>query len=549
MRNRRLLLTGLVASALSVLAGTAGAATVPFAHTGAPQSWTVPEGVKSATFDLFGSAGLGPFGGSGARVRSTIPVVPGERLLIYVGGNRTPIPVRGGFNGGGDGSSGSMGGGATDVRRGPALADRILIAGGGGGSGGEFTTSGFAENSSPDGSSAGGAAGQDGKTGPNQGSGGGGGGATSSSGGSGGAAGPGTGPIPPEQGCCFEPGSAGAPGTLGQGGAGGAEQKQAGAGAGGGGGGLYGGGGGGAGGSIRASNPPGEGGGGGGGSSLASKPEDVTIERSSAQGGQGFASVTFVEVSDLRTFIFIANQTATKGSAIVSVKNPGPGLATGVVLDVRLPDGARNTRVQSGTNFPCVASSSTSYRCTTDEFPKGDEDPSFFWTRSGSATQTISAAVRHGGGDPSPLNNTARYTFGKSSAPVLGSLGLTPSSFKAAASGPAFVAKVGGTRVSFVVSAASRAEFTVQRKSKGRLAARRCRTQTATNRNKPACVRWINVKGSFIVAAKKGTNDFTFRGRIGGKALKPGNYRLNGQATDKTNNKSAVKRKSFRIVK
>ena len=63
-----------------------------------------------------------------------------------------------------------------------------------------------------------------------------------------------------------------------------------------------------------------------------------------------------------------------------------------------------------------------------------------------------------------------------------------------------------------------------------------------------ACVRWGKVKGAFTVPAKAGANKIKFRGRIGGKKLKPGRYRLNMQATDTTGKKSKVSRRRFRIV-
>ncbi len=132
--------------------------------------------------------------------------------------------------------------------------------------------------------------------------------------------------------------------------------------------------------------------------------------------------------------------------------------------------------------------------------------------------------------------------------PVLGALSMSSSVFQAAGSGPAFTARV-GTKVSFTLSEPGSVKFTVQRKTRGRRVAGRCRPQTTANRTKPACTRWVNVRGSFTVPAKKGTNKFTFRGRIGGKKLKPATYRLNSRATDKSGNKSALKRKSFRIVK
>jgi hypothetical protein len=67
-----------------------------------------------------------------------LPVVPGERLAIFVGG--TPSGPAGGYNGGGSGVASTSGysgyfdsyggGGATDIREGgSALRDRILVAG------------------------------------------------------------------------------------------------------------------------------------------------------------------------------------------------------------------------------------------------------------------------------------------------------------------------------------------------------------------------------------------------------------------------------------
>jgi hypothetical protein len=125
---------------------------------------------------------------------------------------------------------------------------------------------------------------------------------------------------------------------------------------------------------------------------------------------------------------------------------------------------------------------------------------------------------------------------------------MSSSVFRAAGSGPAFVATV-GTRVSFSVSEASSVRFTVQRKTKGRRVAGSCKCQTQANRTKKRCTRWVTVKGSFSIPAAAGATSFTFRGRIGSKTLKPGGYRLNSRAIDAANNKSETKRKTFRIVR
>ncbi len=111
-----------------------------FNYTGAAQDFTVPAGVTDISVVARGAKGGGSNGAHGGRVHAVIPVTPGEKLVVYVGGDGSG--TTGGFNGGGGGgytgdSGGSGGGGATDVREGgTSLSDRILAVGGGGGRGG-----------------------------------------------------------------------------------------------------------------------------------------------------------------------------------------------------------------------------------------------------------------------------------------------------------------------------------------------------------------------------------------------------------------------------
>jgi hypothetical protein len=125
-------------------------AATTFGFTGAPQSFTVPEGICRIGVDASG-AGADAYGGSGTggRAIGVIEVVPGEVLTVMVGGRGGEPGLdgtggAGGFNGGGQGGSASIGpggilaafpgtggGGATDIRRGPLLDGRLLVAGGG----------------------------------------------------------------------------------------------------------------------------------------------------------------------------------------------------------------------------------------------------------------------------------------------------------------------------------------------------------------------------------------------------------------------------------
>jgi hypothetical protein len=224
--------------------------------------WTVPAGVCLATFDLYGAEGSGGVGG--AHITSTIAVKPAAAYDIYVAGEG--YRNRGGYNGGGGAVNGGVGGGgATDVRDGPGLLDRLLVAGGGGGNGGEGNPPGTVGGMG----GVGALIGQDGTAIAGDYPGEAGKGGTATAGGAGGNAGSAVG---------------GQPGALGVGGAGGlVSPDEPNSGGGGGGGGLYGGGGGGGGVVYKA------GGGGGGGSSLTA---GGTVD-SQAHPGNGLAVINF----------------------------------------------------------------------------------------------------------------------------------------------------------------------------------------------------------------------------------------------------------------
>jgi hypothetical protein len=163
---------------------------------GSAQTWTVPAGIMSATFTLYGAEGGSGtnYGGAGlgAEVTATLTVTPGTVLQVNVG----QVGAAGGVIGA---SYGGGGGGASDIRT-PAsdgtypLANRVLVAGGGGGGGRAAVTTagGYAENTGGGGGNAdskGGPAGNYDVAGAIIGGGGGGGAATTTGPGSAGTAG------------------------------------------------------------------------------------------------------------------------------------------------------------------------------------------------------------------------------------------------------------------------------------------------------------------------------------------------------------------------
>ena len=117
-----------------------------FNYTGSPQYFTVPPGVTQVVVNAYGAAGESQYFegiGEGGETDVPIPVKPGDRLEVNVGGSA-------GWNGGGRGGAGVIayggpGGGASDVRLLSAgqttapLGSRLVVAGGGGGAGGGYT--------------------------------------------------------------------------------------------------------------------------------------------------------------------------------------------------------------------------------------------------------------------------------------------------------------------------------------------------------------------------------------------------------------------------
>lgn len=119
--------------------------------------------------------------------------------------------------------------------------------------------------------------------------------------------------------------------------------------------------------------------------------------------------------------------------------------------------------------------------------------------------------------------------------PTISGLSLKPASFRVGHS----------TRVSFRLSEAARATFTVQRRTIGHRKGKRCRA----GRGKRGCVRYVAVKGHLVRTGKAGVNRFHWKGRLAGSKLRPGRYRLVGVAVDAAANRSRKPaRRAFRVL-
>lgn len=104
------------------------------------------------------------------------------------------------------------------------------------------------------------------------------------------------------------------------------------------------------------------------------------------------------------------------------------------------------------------------------------------------------------------------------------SLRLSPRAFRAAPRGPSISPRA-GTRVAYVLASPARVRFTVQRAVRG---------------------RYRRVRGAFTHRGSSGTNRFRFSGRVRGRRLRPGRYRLLATVAGAA---TVPRRTGFRIVR
>jgi hypothetical protein len=168
--------------------------------------------------------------------------------------------------------------------------------------------------------------------------------------------------------------------------------------------------------------------------------------------------------------------------------------------------------------------------CSVQQLPPNSGNPKVGATYLGSSVHNPSSG------------ETTFLIAGSINGLLPGSPSLGSSTFPAAPNGPSFSKRKYGTKVTFTLKAPAKVRFTVEKKRKGRCPAAK------KGKKRKKCKAYKKVKGSFTVAGKAGKNSFRFRGRIGGKTLKPRRYRLVAVPI-LGNAKGKARSVRFRIVK
>jgi hypothetical protein len=134
--------------------------------------------------------------------------------------------------------------------------------------------------------------------------------------------------------------------------------------------------------------------------------------------------------------------------------------------------------------------------------------------------------------------------------PSVSGYALSATAFRAASSGGSVAAKKPpvGTRVKYTLSEASMVTFSVTKTVAGRKRRGKCEKPSKRNRRGKACKLTVAL-GSFAGPGNAGADSFKFTGRLKGRKLPPGRYKLVLVAKDAAGNKSKSSSKPFKIVR
>ncbi len=102
-------------------------------------------------------------------------------------------------------------------------------------------------------------------------------------------------------------------------------------------------------------------------------------------------------------------------------------------------------------------------------------------------------------------------------------------------------------RIRFIVSEPARVTVSFWHDRPGRRVGRFCKPATTVNRHRPACRRLSRVPGSLVVRAHRGQNTLRFAGKVAGRKLAVGRYRVQLSAVDPAGNPALLKRFAIRV--
>jgi hypothetical protein len=238
----------------------------------------------------------------------------------------------------------------------------------------------------------------------------------------------------------------------------------------------------------------------------------------------GYLGPPSVAVDATGNAVVVWGQNTSQGAIQSAVFTPGGAWEPPVDLTAPAP-AAGLMRVAAATSrLSCVQ-----YPVITDVAFGAQGDAVAVWSSVDEHFRLrLQSAIFDGPGPPAPPDLGPGVT-GRRRTPIVTGLALSRSPFLARRTGPAInpAAARSATRVGYRLNVAATVRFTVQRVRGGRRVAGRCVAVTRKRHGAKPCTRFVALPGSFTRRRPAGGADrFTFSGRVGGRTLGPGSYRL-----------------------
>jgi hypothetical protein len=101
----------------------------------------------------------------------------------------------------------------------------------------------------------------------------------------------------------------------------------------------------------------------------------------------------------------------------------------------------------------------------------------------------------------------------------------------------------------FTLSEIATVEIKVAKATPGRRFKGSCRKATRKLRKRPRCTRYVSAGSLVRINMSAGPHSVGFAGKLRGRSLKPGAYKVTFRATDPSGNRSSASTASFRIVR
>jgi hypothetical protein len=163
-------------------------------------------------------------------------------------------------------------------------------------------------------------------------------------------------------------------------------------------------------------------------------------------------------------------------------------------------------------------------------------------TAPGVLSNTASVTTTSSDTDANNNSSTALSTVAPA-VPVVSNFKLKPTSFVAASSGASVVAAAKtGTVVTYALNTAAKTNLTVLKAAPGVKSGTKCvKPPKHPPKSAKKCTRYVSI-GSFLHTDAAGSIRFRYTGRLKGKTLKPGSYRLRAAAQNVSGTSARVER-------